>query len=645
MALEREFEVLIAEFSRKRIAIAFLLPALVFYLIFYSSLLLLVNFPLDYSLGSYKAKISFSDILYIQYFLIFFFTVILFCFYVERKVSSFTAKTVYFDYSVNFSIYVFLGIIGFFASLLSNLISLPILVDNIVNHLAILSLVTISYGLVFRNSLVGDSQKKISTALITLNLISFVGVPFFLGYINKLILLLATIIFSACFIRKKKKIFFFSIFLLIFALLMQLVKGPYRDFLFHGPFQKVGLNSDLNPTKPDDLGCNTGYLGVSLTSPPLADIGHNKSSLDMVETGYAKVDFQVANRMVSDRYSLKELYEIPENFKKISTEMISAGNYIIPLSMARAWGEGVISRDGTRAARLLSSFDQALPTVSKGLYGLLLIDGNGVKIDQPQGVHCVFLSKDESLLRYLVEHENQVVHQLVDQELYAIQDKTELKRLKKVIGEQRRENATKLKLAILASKHPPELNKNLKKQFRYLDNSSGYLISSAVDRVDQARNVVLINQLISKDRIHSFGLRVYKEIGQAFIPRLFWPSKPINKDAIGIAIGKQLGLYSEKNPTMSWALPLIPESLLISGFFGLVLSSLGLSICYAIYYHQALKNNFYLFLFGNYAVANITMSLFTGFGVIGGMIQSLLLLQGILILINFYRFMRLRIIS
>lgn len=92
-----------------------------------------------------------------------------------------------------------------------------------------------------------------------------------------------------------------------------------------------------------------------------------------------------------------------------------------------------------------------------------------------------------------------------------------------------------------------------------------------------------------------------------------------------------------KNPNMSWALPLIPESFLISGFFGFLLSSLGLSICYATYYHQALKNNFYLFLFGSYAVANITMSLFSGFGVIGGMIQSFMLLQGILIIFSFMR--------
>lgn len=130
------------------------------------------------------------------------------------------------------------------------------------------------------------------------------------------------------------------------------------------------------------------------------------------------------------------------------------------------------------------------------MYGLLLVDGNGVKIDQPQGVRCVFLSKDEGLLKYLVAHENQIVHQLIDDELSLILDKTELKRLKEVIVQQRGENDKRLKLAILASKHPPQLNKNIKKQFKEFDDSSGYLISSALDRVDQARNTVLIKYLI-----------------------------------------------------------------------------------------------------------------------------------------------------
>lgn len=609
--------------ASKRSISAFLLPILFAYALFYGSLVFFIDFPIEYALGNRIVEISLFDQMHVIFLVIAFIGALALP---QLAVVKFSNNYSCISDSFSIKSYIVIGCITFVASFFNSIFKLPNGVENLVRIISLLSLYVISYG-VFQFDKVGNRRNKnLLFLIITINTISFAIIPLFLGYISKLILVIGSLLFVIFCEKTKRKfkfIFIFVVVILLIGLVFQYYKSHYRQSLFGGHFKKITTQKEWVDKKFDPI-CNINKYFENL---PIARVDKNSKNeylqqrLELYETGNLILDFQSANALIKKNYSGINLLEGLQDFRISAKEALEQDNFVLLLGISRAWGN-YLPRDGTRAARLLIKSSEKMPALSNAVFGTLLLDGNGVQPDIEIGVQCAFESANNEVIDYVVQHEKGIVPSVIDRyvdsagnELMAQVEKSRRKHLKGI-------NKSQLETGNEFSK----LHAQLYGWVKSIDENLDHSISGGLDRLDQMRNFVVVLKGLGSVGHEEYA--PYRLILWSFIPRVFYPSKPLISDDAGILIGKIFQIEDPHDPNLSWALPFFSETIIFGGVFNLLISFFMVSIIYSVYFYKGLKSINFLFMYGNMGLANILMGLFTGYvGVISGLIQCFLFLQ------------------
>lgn len=611
--------------ENKKVFLSFLLPLLFNCFVFFFLQLLFTNYPLIHHLGRFSVNIDNTDKLFMFLQVSFFILICLVLLYSANLIFLFKdseGKSNY-PFSLSFLKFSLMSILASLSSIIDNIFELPIIIHNLVHIFSFFSLVMFSYCLINLGS-ISKKMKVFAFSLITLNFFTFVIIPIILGFLSKLFLFISSLIFTSFFIERKKSftMFLFAITFILCIIPFQSYKSFYRDFFFDGSFKPVSIKNLSFIPKYFNSDCDISSYSSVIPKPAKLDFINNISDKSMqrinsIESGFLHSDFEQLNQLILNAYFLDNSHVFSKNFPSIYKEMIHSGNYVVPMSINRMFGTNNIPQDGSRAARLLILNKESSSAIAKGLFGLLLIQGNGIPPDKYQGVHCLLVSKNTEVINYFYMHASNEEKAIFNLELFNDPSHNNTDEIKYLIERQRLEHKA-----------------NLIKHLAIPSNLSDYF-NELMLRLDQSKNLILINKILVNDHIGFIGLSAYSSIFYSFIPRILWLQKPIISDTVGVNIGVILGLFDQRNPLQSWALPVMHESLLVAGLWGFFITSFSTALLFSIYYYQAQKSNLHLILYGNFAAINMTMYFFTGFiNFLSGMIQSFIFLVVFITFLN-----------
>ena len=508
-------------------------------------------------------------------------------------------------------LYIFLSVVGLIASMANAFLVLPLSLEQISSLSCTLSLFSFGYGffLLIHGEIRTQFRRVLILIGISLGFISYFLLPLFLGSITKPMLLIISLIGLLILTTSKYvrlAVVGFLLLLLIAVAVIQSIKGEYREQMFGGHYSKY-IHLDENKKSCQ---INSNLIAPSYPKTDLNAIVSQSQILDAYERGWLRADLQEINSKVSRLYSQKHLLEL-EALEAVSRELAGKKNFILQLALVRALGVGEIPRDATRAARLAAMGQALEPKLSQGIWGLLESQSWGLQGDIENGVACVLESEHPEIIGYL----NRIARG--DVKLYM------RKYMKGTLWLERIDGKTLTDQGFFSNQNIPPLHDELHAFLRPLDKRSNYILSSVSDRLDVSRLLFLVRARFYDDPRMSFS--DYSDLPWALVPRLVYPKKPVFRDMRGILVGKILGLDGRTRSNFSWAIPVVPESIMAGGILGLILVAGFFSLCITFLVYQSTKDFFRLFLYGSIITANLGFSIIAGIGILSGFVQAIVI--------------------
>jgi hypothetical protein len=605
---------------------------------------LLFRKPFNYTLGIYTVTIDWHTLIYlllsVSIHLLILFLPVFFLFTRHNSSINNTDSNIIND-SLYYIVFIYFGFFISILTVLSNVYQLPLKIEQVVKNLSVISLFFISYGvyLIFTTSV----NKLLLKIMIIFNLIAFLVIPIFLGYLNKIIPITMLLLFVLIIIRLKLNmiyLFLITIFIIFSCAILQKNKSFIRMYLYNGAYNKITTKENISHEKTE-WRCNISQTLIPTTFTKKG-VSSATNVLDQFEVGYnSKYGIQSLNSNLLNNYSINDLKKGLDYFDEIIKYAELHENNLLIFGLARGWGNS-IPRDGTRAARIfqylyLNSSDIVIKNFSLALWGLLIIEGNGIKLSIKEGISCVLISEVDIIIRKLIIESSLTSTEYINN---ILEDKVILFFENNIKDQNKLKNIIKTELDnkkyyISNNNTTPSVHNIFFNWLKVIDNNN-FLISSLIERVDQSRNLILIlDNFYLKNNKSYLGYSYYKNIQWSLIPRFFFENKPIINDDIGIAIGDLLGITDVRQESVSWSMPLIIELILVDGFYSLFYFSFFLSLLTLLYFYFAKKNIQLFFLFASAYIYNISNCLFTGFaGVSSGLIQSFILCCLICLVIN-----------
>lgn len=360
-------------------------------------------------------------------------------------------------------------------------------------------------------------------------------------------------------------------------------KGSIRDIFYSGHYLK---NPTLNPENENiqqNLRQCSDYINDIEIPRGQVDkhlVGDYRT-VNFAENGYSKYSIKETKQAIANIYEVNSLYYAPDIDISISDLAKIERNPLVGLAIARGWGN-YIPRDGTRAINLLSTADYDSKVV-KYLFSKHFLSGNGIPSNINAGVTCLLETGDSELIQLFINTERGDIRYAIDEiangfcSIYADCD------LKNIILKARNniKNA-RINEALSSAKYKPS-----------------DLFSAVFKRLDQGRNLALAtNEYRLRGGIIP-GFDIFQNFLWRFVPRIIINSKPVLYDQIGIEISNYFALNDPIFKNMSWALPLLPEVVLLYGFKGIIFAAISIAVIsllsmYSIY----LFPRYYSFLLG-----------------------------------------------